>query len=80
MKVDRKKLELAMARACMTSAELPAAAGIPRPTVQNAVVGKSVRPATLGRIARALKVDPAELLEEDGSCSQRQTPEKEVRQ
>ena len=64
MRVDRKKLELAMARACMNSADLPAAAGLPRPTVQNAVVGKSVRPATLGRIARALGVDPAELIQE----------------
>lgn len=65
MLVDRKKLELAMARACMSSADLPVAAGIPRPTVQNAVVGKSVRPATLGRIAKALGVDPAELLKEE---------------
>lgn len=53
-----------MARACMNSADLPAAAGLPRPTFQNAVVGKNVRPATLGRIAKALNVDPAELLEE----------------
>ena len=64
MKVDRQKLELAMARACINSADLPAAAGLPRPTVQNAIVGKGVRPATLGKIARALNVDPAELIEE----------------
>lgn len=64
MKVNRKKLELAMARACMNSADLPTAAGLPRPTFQNAVVGKSVRPATLGRIAKALDVDPAELMED----------------
>ena len=64
--VDRKKLELAMARACMNSADLPAAAGLPRPTVNNAIVGKSVRPGTLGRIAKALGVDPAELLREEG--------------
>lgn len=64
MKVDRQKLELAMARACMNSADLPTAAGLPRPTVQNAIVGKGVRPATLGKIARALGVDPAELIEE----------------
>lgn len=65
MLIDRKKLELAMARACMNSADLPAAAGLPRPTVQNAIVGKSVRPATLGKIARALGCDPAELLREE---------------
>ena len=53
-----------MARACMESRDLPAAAGLPRPTVQNAIVGKGVRPATLGRIAKALNVDPAELMGE----------------
>lgn len=62
MKVNRQKLELAMARACMTSAELPKAAELPRATVQNAVVGKGVRPATVGKIARALGVDPAEII------------------
>lgn len=66
MKADRKKLELAMARACMNSADLPAATGLPRPTVNNAIVGKSVRPATLGRIARALNCDPEEILEKEG--------------
>lgn len=65
MKADRKKMELAMARACMSSADLPAAAGLPRPTVQNVIVGKSVRPATLGRIAKALGVDPVEILKEE---------------
>lgn len=63
MKVNHKKLELAMARACMTSAELPEAAGLPRPTVQNAIVGKGVRPATAGKIAKALGVDPVEIIE-----------------
>lgn len=65
MKADRQKLELAMARACMSSADLPSASGLPRPTVQNAIVGKSVRPATLGRIARALNVDPAEIIKQE---------------
>jgi len=65
MKADRKKLELSMARACMESAELPSAAGLPRPTVQNLIVGKSVRPATLGKVAKALGVDPAEILESE---------------
>ena len=65
MKVDRQKLYLAMARACMDSADLPAAAGMPRATVQNAIVGKSVRPSTLGKIAKALGVDPAELIEKE---------------
>jgi len=65
MVADRKKLELAMARACMESADLPAAAGLPRPTVQNVIVGKSVRPATLGKVAKALGVDPADIISKE---------------
>ena len=67
MKADRKKLELAMARACMNSADLPAAAQLPRPTVQNVIVGKSVRPGTLGRVARALGCDVTEILKEEAN-------------
>lgn len=63
MKASREKLELAMARACMTPDELTAAAEMPRPTINNVITGRSVRPATLGRIARALGCDPADILE-----------------
>lgn len=64
MKADRTKLELALARACMTPESLTAVAEMPRATVNNVITGRSVRPATLGRIARALGVDPAELIQE----------------
>lgn len=63
MKVNRQKLELAMARACMDSKDLPAAAQLPRPTVNNAIVGKSVRPKTAGLIAKALGCDVTDILE-----------------
>lgn len=66
MKADREKLTLAMARACMDSRELAAAAQLPRPTLNNAIAGKGVRPSTLGRIAKALGVDPAEIIEMEG--------------
>lgn len=64
MKADRKKLELALARACMTPEDLTVAAEMPRPTVNGVITGRSVRPATLGRVARALGVDVADLIEE----------------
>jgi hypothetical protein len=64
MKANRKKLELAMARACMNSADLTKTSAMPRATVNNAIVGRSVSPATLGRIARALGVDVTDILEE----------------
>lgn len=63
MKVNRAKLELAMARACVRSNDLPGKADLPRPTVQNAIVGRSVRPVTVGKIAKALGVDPSEIIE-----------------
>lgn len=65
MKVNRKRLELAMARACMNTADLVSASGLPSTTVQNAIVGKGVRPGTLGRIAKALGVDPTEIMEKE---------------
>lgn len=65
MRADRRKLELAMARACMDSADLPVKAQIPRGTVLNVIVGKSVRPATLGRVARALGCDVTDILLEE---------------
>ena len=64
MKADRNKLELALARACMTPESLTAAAEMPRPTMNNVITGRSVRPATLGRIARALGVEVSEIVKE----------------
>lgn len=64
MKVNRYKLELALARACMTPDALAIAAKMPRPTVNNVISGRSVRPATLGRIARALNCDPTDIMED----------------
>lgn len=63
LKIDRQKVALAMARACMDTAALQRTAQIPRPTVNNAIAGRGVRPATLGRIAKALGVDPADIVE-----------------
>ena len=65
MKVNRSKLELAMARACMSPADLANKAVLPRPTLNNVIVGRSVRPVTIGRIAKALGCDVTEILETD---------------
>ena len=53
-----------MARACMNPQDLAKAAEMPPQTVNGVIRGRSVRPATLGRIAKALGVDPAELIQE----------------
>lgn len=63
MRADRKKLELAMARACMSSSELASSTNLPRPTVNNVISGKGIRPSTLGKIAKALGVDPVDIIE-----------------
>ena len=64
MKVNKKKLELAMANTCMDSRDLAVAANLPRPTLNNAITGRNLRPATIGKIARALGVSVESLIEE----------------
>lgn len=64
MKADISKLRLAMARACMNPQDLARAAEMPPQTVNGVLRGRSVRPATIGRIARALCVDVAEIMDE----------------
>lgn len=62
MKVSRLNLELAMARACMNPSDVIRKAELPKPTFNNVVMGRSVRPATLGKVAKALGVDVEYLL------------------
>lgn len=63
MKIDKSKIRLEMARKCVSIAELKEAAGMPRPTICKALSGASVRPETIGKIAKALGVDVTEILE-----------------
>lgn len=67
MKADRKKLELAMARACLSTAELTKKSKMPRSTVNGVISGRSAKPGTIGKIAKALGVDVAEILLEERS-------------
>ena len=64
MKANREKIRVAMARACMSNGEISEAAGMPKQTVKNVLYGRSVKPCTLGKVARALDVDVTEILEE----------------
>ncbi len=65
MTADKAKLTLAMARACMNPQDLAKAAEMPPQTVNGVIRGRSVRPATLGRVARALQVDVANIIREE---------------
>ena len=57
MIVNKRKLYIAMARACMNTADVQKKAGMPRPTLDNAIGGKNVRTATVGKIARITVMD-----------------------
>lgn len=63
MKTDVTKLQLAMARACVGTQELASTASVSAQTVNAALRGQNIRPAVLGRLARALGVDPADILD-----------------
>jgi predicted transcriptional regulator len=65
MKANREKLCLAMARACMNPQDIAKTAEMPLQTVNGALRERSVRPATLGRIAKALCVDVTEIVKEE---------------
>lgn len=64
MVADKKKLKLAMARACMNTEDIQMESGLPRPTINNVISGRNVRPGTIGRVAKALKCDVADILED----------------
>lgn len=63
MKASKKKLDLAMASACMNPKAISLKAGISYPAFQRARNQENVKPATLGRIAKALGVDVLEIIE-----------------
>lgn len=64
MKISVQKLSVETARKCLNSKALREKAGISTQTLQNIKRGKEVLPITAGKIARALGVDVADLLEE----------------
>ncbi len=66
MKINKQKLQLAMATVCITSNDLQSKSGLPRGTFLNVVTGKSVRPATVGKIAKALNVPVENLIDMEG--------------
>lgn len=65
MRVDKNKAAIARARSCKSSAELIEASGLVQSTFNRAMRGLDVKPATLGRIARALGVDVLDILEDE---------------
>ena len=63
MKIDEKKMRLAMARKLMDSKDLAEKVGCTVRSIQQALAGRSIPAKKLGQIAKALDVDPAELID-----------------
>lgn len=62
MKLSKQKLEYAMALSCMNAYDVADKAGINYQTVRKALVGNQVKPRTVGQIAKALNIDPSEII------------------
>ena len=63
MKLNRKKYELARARACKGFKDI-ISEGVPKGTLCRVINGEDARPETIGKIAKALGVDVTEIIEE----------------
>lgn len=63
LKINKAKLEIAMARAELNRNTLAEVASMPVPTICNVLTRGTCKPATAGRIAKALKVDVTEIIE-----------------
>jgi len=65
LKVSKVALELAMIRACMNPKEVSVKAGISYPAFVRARNQENVKPATIGRIANALGINPTEIIKKE---------------
>ena len=66
MRVEKKKLEIAMARAKLNRNTLAEKAGMPIPTLCNVYNTRGTcKPATAGRIAEALGIDVIDILADE---------------
>lgn len=64
MKANKKKIQIIMARTCLTVSEIAIKAEMPISTIKNVLKGKAVKPATIGKVAKALGIDVTEILED----------------
>ena len=69
MKVDKKKLEVAMARKCISAEELGAITGISMFTINRLKTEQPGRTKTIGLIAKALEVDVTEIIVDEAAAT-----------
>lgn len=63
MILDKEKIQMIMAKNCMTYSKVIKKSGMPRSTFYKAISGCSVMPVTVGKIAKALETDVTEIIE-----------------
>lgn len=66
MKISKSKLNISLARKQWNQRDLRDNAIVSAQTILNLNKGKSVMPATVGKIAAALGVDVTEIIEDEG--------------
>lgn len=66
MKISKSKLNIALARKQWNQRDLRDNAIVSAQTILNLNKGKSIMPATVGKIAAALGVDVTEIIEDEG--------------
>ena len=65
MRANYKRVQLAMMRACIDPKQLQRTAGISYPAVKRVMNAEPVKLSTLGKVAKALGVDPSEIVEKE---------------
>ena len=64
MKVNLQKLQIAMANQAFSSKELSEKCGVSQVTITRITKGvQAARPQTIGKIAKALDVEPTDIME-----------------
>lgn len=64
MKVNKEKLNIAIARSCLTITDLAKKAKMSKTTVSAVISGENCKPVAIGKIAKALGVDVTEIIEQ----------------
>lgn len=63
MRISIIKVQLLMAKQCINQASLADKAGISRQTMSAVMNGRNCRPELLGKISKALEVEPEDIIE-----------------
>ena len=65
MHIDPKKVQLLMARKCLSMKGLSEVSGVTPLTISKVINGRNARTDTVGLLAQALSVDPSEIIKEE---------------